>query len=103
MCDAARSPRILISGADGKMSNYVRAVRAAAARLFLVTAPHRTCPAPGCCCAAAATWTPSCTDSPTRAPSPRDPARDQAELELFRAFLSGGPPYPGGLPRHADH
>ena len=23
MCDAARSPRILISGADGKMSNYV--------------------------------------------------------------------------------
>ena len=29
MCDAARSPRILISGADGKMSNYVRAVRAA--------------------------------------------------------------------------
>ena len=29
MCDAARSPRILISGAEGKMSNYVRAVRAA--------------------------------------------------------------------------
>ena len=29
MCDAVLSPRILISGADGKMSNYVRAVRAA--------------------------------------------------------------------------
>lgn len=86
MCDAALSPRILISGADGKMSNYVRAVRAAAARLFLVTAPQRTCPAPGCCCAAAATWTPSVRAARPGLPAPRDPARDQAELELFRAF-----------------
>ena len=38
MCDAARSPRILISGADGKMSNYVRAVRAA--REYAACEPH---------------------------------------------------------------
>ena len=43
MCDAVLSPRILISGADGKMSNYVRAVRAALpvmgnSRFFSVTA-----------------------------------------------------------------
>ena len=46
MCDAARSPRILISGADGKMSNYVRAVRAAGG-----TPVSGYCPPPDLSCA----------------------------------------------------
>ena len=66
MCDAALSPRILISGADGKMSNYVRAVRAAG--LY---------------------------GQPDQGSQPPDPARDQAELELFRAFYQAGRPILG--------
>ncbi len=87
MCDAVLSPRILISGADGKMSNYVRAVRAAGGTPVSGYCPHRTCPAPGCCCAAAATWTPSCTDSPTRAPSPRTPPGTRQSWSCSAPFI----------------
>ena len=58
-----------------------------AARLFLVTAPQRTCPAPGCCCAAAATWTPVCTGSPTRAPSPRTPPGTRRSWSCSAPFI----------------
>ena len=64
------------------------------ARLFLVTAPT----GPVLRRAAAVRRRrpgPSCTDSPTRGSQPPDPARDQAELELFRAFYQAGRPILG--------
>ena len=95
MCDAARSPRILISGADGKMSNYVRAVRAAGG-----TPVSGYCPPPDLSCAGlllcgGGDLDPVLYGQPDQGSQPPDPTRDQAELELFRAFYQAGRPILG--------
>ena len=95
MCDAVLSPRILISGADGKMSNYVRAVRAAGG-----TPVSGYCPPPDLSCAGlllcgGGDLDPVLYGQPDQGSQPPDPARDQAELELFRAFYQAGRPILG--------
>ena len=95
MCDAVLSPRILISGADGKMSNYVRSVRAAGG-----TPVSGYCPPPDLSCAGlllcgGGDLDPVLYGQPDQGSQPPDPARDQAELELFRAFYQAGRPILG--------
>ncbi len=58
--------------------------------------PHRTCPAPGCCCAAAATWT-VLYGQPDQGSSPRTPARDRGRAGAVPRLLSGGHVYRKGV------
>ena len=86
MCDAALSPRILISGADGKMSNYVRAVRAAGGTPVSGYCPPADLSCAGLLLCGGGDLDPGLYGQPDQGSQPPDPARDQAELELFRAY-----------------
>lgn len=103
MCDAVLSPRILISGADGKMSNYVRAVRAAGG-----TPVSGYCPPPDLSCAGlllcgGGDLDPVLYGQPTRAPSPRTPPGTRQSWSCSAPFIRRAGPILGVCPRHADH
>ena len=95
MCDAALSPRILISGADGKMSNYVRAVRAAGGTPVSGYCPPADLSCAGLLLCGGGDLDPGLYGQPDQGSQPPDPARDQAELELVRAFYQAGRPILG--------
>ena len=95
MCDAVLSPRILISGADGKMSNYVRAVRAAGGTPVSGYCPPADLSCAGLLLCGGGDLDPVLYGQPDQGSQPPDPARDQAELELFRAFYQAGRPILG--------
>ena len=85
-------PSIQISGQAGRMDNYCRAVRGTGGRPVPGYCPPPDLSCSGLILCGGGDMDPALFGQEDRGSQPPDRRRDQAELELFRAFFQAGRP-----------
>ena len=90
-----KAPRVLLSGQEGGMSRYIRAVRKAGGHPVGGYCPELDLNCQGLLLCGGGDLDPALFGQEDRGSHPPDPKQDRAELELARAFLQAGKPILG--------